>query len=122
MQKRYGFISNSSSSSFIIKDADEMEQAEKLNCEVYPVKNIIDYYQQIYDAISKISVSSENVLPEYMRASYYDNFTSIKNLLEDLKETIKRFESIKDYSITSPVDRDYAYRLDIDLELYEGDL
>ena len=115
-----GFISNSSSSSFIIKDADEMEQAEKLNCEVYPVKNIIDYYQSIKESLLKLksTVETNKTIPDFMQQSR----CSLENILEDIEYEINALQSIKDYSITSLVDCDYAYRLDIDLELYEGDL
>jgi len=118
MKIRNGFVSNSSSSSFIVRNDNDKEQAKKFNCTLYSVDKICEYYKKIRDVLSSVDDKDDVIIPCFMKESDYD----IANAVDLLTERLEELKKLKGCFITSAVDRDHANDLDINLELFEGDL
>ncbi len=118
MKTRQGFVSNSSSSSFIIDEAD--------------TKIFINYdikFIKVSDLIEKIKVIIDKA-PDNYTPVYLDYYTLKESGLEEYSfldgDARSVIEELKhkplDKYITEPYDRDMAFEANFNFELFEGDL
>jgi hypothetical protein len=98
-----------------VRNGSDKELAKKLNCTLYSVNTICNYYKKILSTLSAVDDDKDNeIMPDFMKET--------DNARDSLKIRIKELGRLKNCFITSAVDRDYAYNLDINLDLFEGDL
>ena len=132
MKIRTDFVSNSSSSSFIICDESTKQKFK----ECFPLHNmfnidiLIEKLSNMLESISEKCNELEDIVGEkYYSGKVFDNvFYDADSLKTSLEEEIKdliliknRYEN-KDVYITEPVDRDRAYELHFNAEVFKGDL
>jgi len=108
MKIRNGFVSNSSSSSFVVRERQKKEAEEK-GLRLIAVKDILALLKIIKDAEQKISEEEMDFIISHCGYSYTND------MIEDL-------EKIKDGYLSAPFDRDRAYESGIDYPVFEGDL
>lgn len=96
MRTRNGLVSNSSSTSFIVP-ANCKDEAMKLGLELMPIKRLKELFKELED----------------MGAGFITDYSYRINALNELKD--------EDF-ISTPFDRDDAYRLGIDYNTFETDL
>jgi hypothetical protein len=120
MKIRQGYVSNSSSSSFIVRDDNDKKQAESIGCKLYAVNDIITYYQKIFDSLPFDNDPDDKILPYFMKQC--GQSADLYSFRDQIKNEIEYLTKFKDFWITSAVDRDYASQKNVDLELFEGDL
>jgi hypothetical protein len=118
MKIRNGFVSNSSSSSFIVKEKD-LHIIQKANINFVKVQDMLKDFEMLEKSITNIETKYINNL--------YDAFSDIKYSFETIHNTIIKLKGIlltygTDIYITDSYDRDYAYRLGFNFEVYKGDL
>ena len=116
MKNRNGFVSNSSSSSFIVKKEDKLK-AKEFGLQLVSVKDIkakLAKIDQKKKEIAQIQKDLGDMGLYFMREDYGYTSYSVHYLemagLED-----------EDY-ITEPFDRDEAYMAGIKFNVFEGDL
>ena len=123
MKIRNGFVSNSSSSSFILETREDIDEAKKHNMHIYKVSDLIEKLSPIYKIIQKLNHFNflddfddevpyflyEDIEYIHFNTTYYDELKKLYNLN-------------KDVCITSPFDRDIAYDLNLKFQIFESDL
>ena len=119
MKKRCGFVSNSSSNSFILKNEQEVEYAKELGMELYKVSDIIAKIKPMVDVINAFSkLEYDNgVIPCFMMDEY--NYQSAPPYYNDLVELEEKSPGCY---ITSTYDRDRASEINLRFEVFESDL
>ena len=117
MKIRSGFVSNSSSSSFIVP-THRLKSFEDYNIKVYKVSDILESMKSIsiLDAFefSYEDWNKQTSIPDFMRQPY--EVSEYILVLKDLPP---------DTYISDAVDRDWAYTSGLDsgyLEVFQGDL
>jgi len=118
MKIRNGFVSNSSSSSFILKTSEDMALALRYNIKFYKVSDIINVLEKEYESLKLFKKNIKNdKLP-----SFISNDLSNVLYLDMFETYIDQLKELKDYYITDPVDIDWASELDLPFQLFLGDL
>lgn len=100
MKIRQSFVSNSSSSSFIVSKEDRL-LAESKGIKCYKVESLI----QAIEALEKL-------MPYFLYNQHNCDLDSLKDLLAEMP----------DCYITEEVDRDWAYEQQLYFNVFEGDL
>ena len=118
MKIRNGFVSNSSSSSFIVKEED-LHIIQKANINFVKVQDMLKDFEILEKSITNIETKYVNNL--------YDVFDDIRYNFAEIRDTIFKLKGIlskygENIYITESYDRDYAYHLGFDFEVYKGDL
>lgn len=117
MKIRQGFVSNSSSSSFVVPFEKRIE-AEEFGLKLVEVFKIIGKLMYIKETIQGIPDFIQNQLGFYFYGIQDDD--DISNLLNELLD-LSKIHGI-DVCITEPYDRDAASRRGINYEVFLGDL
>jgi hypothetical protein len=131
MKIRTDFVSNSSSSSFIVNEHNKsiFEQCFpgrkliNLNDIIVKLINMYKFITEQYESLERI------VGDKYGSGKmFHDIFYDIDSLRDTLTETLNMLKEINvnpeldSAYITEPVDRDRAYMLNFHAPLFEGDL
>jgi hypothetical protein len=129
---RNDFVSNSSSSSYIIYD--EKTKSNFIQCfpnyKLIDINEVITRLSDMCNSITEQYKSLESVVGErYASGQMFDDiFYDIDSFITSLNENIIHLHKIKDEHpdsiiyITEPVDRDRAYMLHFRAEIFKGDL
>jgi methanogenic corrinoid protein MtbC1 len=129
---RKDFVSNSSSSSFIICDESTKQKFKECfpSYNMFSIDIIIEKLSSMSESISeKCNELKDIVGDKYDSGKIFANVfydadlfkSSLKEDIEDLKYIKEQYEN-KDVYITEPVDRDRAYELNFTAEVFKGDL
>ena len=132
MKIRTDFVSNSSSSSFIICDESTKQKFKECfpSHNMFNIDIIIEKLSNMLESISEKYTELEDIVGEkYYSGRVFDNiFYDADSLKTSLEEEIKELKNIKnqheneDVYITKPVNRDRAYDLNFSAEIFKGDL
>lgn len=112
MQRRNGFVSNSSSTSFIVqyKNNNLIKFCNEHTIKLYKIKDVIKHlkrFKRIQDKLMLMKNDFEedqSLMPRFVFDDLY--VTDQIFYLDELEEAIKKYPNAY---ITSPVDRDWAY-------------
>lgn len=118
MKIRDGFVSNSSSTSFVILTKEDLELCKKYDIKTYKASDLLTLHarlDKLSDEIAEVFNSGQESMPYYMYQDMHWKFENIidGSMLDEVKEmAIKR--GSEDFYITDDVDRDWLYRQGLD--------
>lgn len=124
MKTRRGFVSNSSSSSFVLKDDRDKGIAENFHIKSHLVTDVISIYSEINKRMNE-TAKIVRLLPEFLADIddfYYNtdrDIDEVRERLEGLRELEEKHPGCR---ITEPYDRDCAFTNGFAFDLYQGDL
>ena len=132
MKIRTDFVSNSSSSSFIITEHNKSDfercfpngKLINLNDIIVKLINMNSFMTEQYESLERI------VGDKYYSGKMFDDIfydidslkTTLEENIEDLKQIQYEHDGDSEVYISEPIDRDRAYRLNFNAELFKGDL
>ena len=102
MKTRTGFVSNSSSSSFILSCQEDIDIAKRFGIKWYLASDLLVKIEEL-----RLMVSTS--LPSFMCPNFWADYE------EELRELVKRNPKA---CITDPYDRNYAYEHNIELPIF----
>jgi len=120
MKIRIGFVSNSSSSSFILVTEKDIQHAKTLGIKYYDINAILNDIDDKIVQIKKLSFK-EDVVPTYMNEHYLYAW-DIGFMIAQLENLKKSLSAHKNQFITEAVDRDFAYEQGFHMHVFDTDL
>ena len=124
---RNDFVSNSSSTSFILNKDDK--EFEKLfpKYKKYSWLKVKNEFQKLKDCLTSFQENVKNNIgmDEYIYQTLFsESYYGIINLISDINNEIMDMHELQDEDvyITEPVDRDYAYTMGYENTIFKGDL
>ena len=132
MKIRTDFVSNSSSSSFIVTEHNKADFERCFpNGRLIDINEVITRLVGMYKSITEQYNQLETVVGDkYGSGQMFDNIfydidslkTSLQENIEDLQQIQHEYYCDSEVYITEPVDRDQAYMLNFNAEVFKGDL
>jgi len=116
MKERNGFVSNSSSTSFVIRTEADRAEADRAGMERYKISDIILRMMPLIELGNELRNGNVTGIPYFIMN---DCWIPESSYYEDL---IKLEEATPGCELTDPFDRDRASQLNINLESFAGDL
>ena len=128
---RNDFVSNSSSSSFIMheNEKDDFHKHLRDNYKLFKLKTIKD---ELINLIAKITSAKldfinqtgldEDSFQKIFEATYYGLSNCLQCCHENIEDIDTFIDKDGDYLISEPVDRDRAYELGYNQYVFKGDL
>ena len=119
MKIRSGFVSNSSSSSFILISKEDIERFGD-QTQIFKVSDLIEKYRPTVEVYTKmISSEWDSNAPWFENEAFSGSYFPLKEYYDSLVEIEEKFPGC---FITNPYDRDRAYEKDFSFPVFESDL
>jgi hypothetical protein len=113
MKVRLGFVSNSSSSSFIVTP-DNFENATRFSLDLVKVSSLIGHLISLKNRIRNGSI------PDFVLYELNLLYIDFDETITELEEIVEKYGP--DVCITMPFDRDDAYNIPFEFDTYRSDL
>jgi hypothetical protein len=106
MKTRSGFVSNSSSTSFLVTTDADKEFCIQCHIHLYSIDDILDAMEEV--------MQNSNI-PDFIKRDLFSRYDW------DLRDIQKQYPG-KTVYITDTIDRDWASEMGFNMEEFEGDL
>ena len=114
MKIRESFVSNSSSTSFIVQEKNVQELCTKHNIECFKVSDLVESIKKYKNLIKELKSEFPYFMVEFWEWEY--------NEPDYFKKVMELYEKDPDCYITESYDRNLAWEKGINYPVFEGDL